>query len=172
MNITIFFMPTWFVCLTYWFEGSRVCQFSTLTQHVNFVYTMKYCFVRKFGRDFFEKLNMSTAFICWRYCIVGSRGSKFGKNDSRCPLGSSVQCNYCFVGPRVCKLSTLTQDVNFVHTMKVLFCEETRMCSFLTKATCPLHLFFEGTVLWGWEWVRSQNDARCRLGPNWFKLST
>ena len=40
------------------------------------------------------------------------------KNDSTCPLGSSVQCNYCFVGPRACKVSTLTQDVNFVHTMK------------------------------------------------------
>ena len=79
--------------------------------------------------------------------MAGSRGSKFEK---RIKMPTWLVCSmYCFVGPRVCKVSTLTQDVNFVHTMKVLFCEETRMCSFLTKATCPLHLFFEGTVLWG-----------------------
>ena len=82
--------------------------------------------------------------VLWGREVVNSK-----KMIQDAHFGSSVQCNYCFVGPRVCKLSTLTQDVNFVHTMKVLFCEETRMCSFLTKATCPLHLFFEGTVLWG-----------------------
>ena len=136
MNITIFFMPTWFVCLTYWFEGSRVCQFSTLTQHVNFVYTMKYCFVRKFGRDFFEKLNMSTAFICWRYCIVGSRGSKFGKNDSRCPLWFVcvnfqlwlkmstlfIRWRYCFVRKRGCVLFWLRQHVHCIYFLRVLSC--------------------------------------------------
>ena len=84
-----FNMPTWFVCLTYWFEGSRVCQFSTLTQHVNFVYTMKYW--GNSGVSVLKNLTCTLRSSVEGIVLLGQEGVS-SQNESRCPLGSSVQC--------------------------------------------------------------------------------